>query len=573
MPVYRLIWAALCLTALLMTGLTLSHTDWDGPERLPLLRVGINYTRDDTPHLLVYEVPGAQARRAGVRAGDHIVELMNTRSLDDALGAVVDATDRAPVQITLQHPNGTTQSVTLTAGPAEVASALRVAGLSAPLMQGWTRVILGLGAAIALIAATLLYRQRQNPVAALLAISALIPATTPTSVVGYGPALTAAAMAVALTNIAILAFPDGRFATLTSRLLSTGNLIWLGVFFFWPDIHAQGIYPSMALSAVAVVARYRSSRHTTDRQQIRWAALGFAGAALFSAAAAIASSLSYRFNGLFDTIANDMATDALDLGNSLCLWGGLSVALLRFRLYDADVAITRSTVWVVVAPFLAIVFAALAEVLKVLLTPYFSSDGMSLAVAGVLTASLVQPVGERVKKVVERWSRAHLIALASDLPAAVRDMEEAADLPRMLEHVCRAAASALRAEAVSVAMLGEREGGEWTIGAHHGLSSAAARSWLAGHPPLNGLVTSINRDDPLFPLCFPLIAWPDGAQQAIGWMLVGRRPDSSIPDKGAIETLEGIAPTIGHALLAIQARNWRMATLAASLRKIAQGQV
>ena len=243
--------------------------------------------------------------------------------------------------------------------------------------------------------------------------------------------------------------------------------------------------------------------------------------------------------------------------------------MLRFRLYDADVAITRSTVWAVVAPLLAITFAALSEVLKVLLAPYFS-DGVSLAVAGVLTASLIQPVGDQIKKVVERWSRSHLIALATDLPAAVRDMEEAADLPRMLTHVCRATAPALRVEAVSVVVANDREG--WSIGAHHGLPAAPTRAWLAGEPPLRDLVTSTDPTDPLFPLRIPLIARPDGTERAIGWLLIGRRPDGSIPDKGAIATLEGLAPTIGHALLAMQARSTRMATLAASLRKIIRAQ-
>lgn len=262
MPVYRLVWSALFLATLLMTALTLRTTKWDGPERLPLLRVGINYTRDTTPYLLVYEVPGTLARKAGIRPGDHLVELMNSRDLDGALGTVVDARD------------GTMHRVTLTARAAEVAGALRVAGLSAPLMAWWTRLILALGAAIVLVAAMLLHRQRANPVATLLAATSLIAVATPTGIVGYEAALIAAAIAVAATNIAILSFPDGRFATSMVRVLVFGNLIWPAVFFLAPDLHPQGVYPSMALSELAVVAKYRSVRDMTDRQQIRWAALG-----------------------------------------------------------------------------------------------------------------------------------------------------------------------------------------------------------------------------------------------------------------------------------------------------------
>jgi hypothetical protein len=562
---YRLVWAALFLAALCATGLTLASIQWDGPERLPLLRLGINYTRDSTPWLLVYEVPGAEARRSGIRPGDHIVELAGQHAVDDGLGSVVDATEGMAIALAVQHRDGSRQHMAIRAGAAEVAGALTTVGLSARLMGGWTRMILGLGAVIALIVSALLYRQRRNPVAALLALAALIPVTMPTSLVGYQPALIAAAVGVALTNVAILAFPDGRFDTWLSRLLAVANLAWLGVFFVAPDLHAQGIYLAIALSELAVVMRYRRAQPGTDRQQIRWAALGFAGAAVFSLAAALASSLAYRLNGLLATILNDMLVDAFDLGNSLCLWGGLSIALLRFRLYDADVAITRSAVWLVAAPLLAILFGAVVEVAKVLLTPYFPSDGIALAIAGVLTASVVQPVGERVKAVVERWSRAQLITLAQELPQAVRDMEESADALRMMEHVCRAAAPALRVDRVVIASCLGGEDGRWGLVAHHGIAGDALGSWLAENAAGTALETLADRSDPLLPLRLPLVARPDGEPRAIGWMLVGRRPDGSIPDRGAITILEQVAPAIGHALLAITAREERFEALANAL--------
>ena len=541
MLLYRLGWAALFLAALVATGLTLARIQWDGPERLPLLRVGINYTRDATPYLLVYEVPGAEARRSGIRPGDHIVELADQRALDEALGTVVDARDGTAIALTVQHPDGSRRRAVLRASSGEVAAALHSVGLSESLMGGWSRMILGLGAAIALVASALLYRQRRNSVAALLAVAALVPVTMPTGLVGYQAALIAAAFGVALTNIAILAFPDGRFELRLSRMLALANLAWLGVFFLDPDLHAQGIYPAIALSELAVVARYRRSVRGIDRQQIRWAALGFAGAAIFSLAAAIVSALAYRFNGLLATIVNDMTTDALDLGNSLCLWGGLGIALLRFRLYDADVAITRSAVWVVAAPLLAILFGAVVEVAKVVLTPYFPSDGIALAIAGVLTASVIQPVGDRVRAVVERWSRANLIALAKELPQAVHDMEETADASRMMEHVCHAAAPAVRAERIALATCLDGEGGSWTIGAHQGISRQEVGEWLSGNEPPEALETAYDRTDPLLPLRVPLVARPDGEPRAIGWMLIGRRPDGSIPDSGAIAMLEEIA--------------------------------
>ncbi|MDB5719731.1 MAG: hypothetical protein JWP15_349, partial [Alphaproteobacteria bacterium] len=152
------------------------------------------------------------------------------------------------------------------------------------------------------------------------------------------------------------------------------------------------------------------------------------------------------------------------------------------------------------------------------------------------------------------------------LPQAVHDMEETADASRMMEHVCRAAAPAVRAERIALATCLDEEGGSWTIGAHQGISRQEVGEWLSGNEPPAALETAYERTDFLLPLRVPLVARPDGEPRAIGWMLIGRRPDGSIPDSGAIAMLEEIAPAVGHALLAITARERRMAALARSLR-------
>ena len=69
---------------------------------------------------------------------------------------------------------------------------------------------------------------------------------------------------------------------------------------------------------------------------------------------------------------------------------------------------------------------------------------------------------------------------------------------------------------------------------------------------------TIDREREMVSLIVPIVARPDGAAETIACLIVGRRPDGSVPDKGAIATLAAVTPAIGHAILAIAANKRRM---------------
>ena len=291
--------------------------------------------------------------------------------------------------------------------------------------------------------------------------------------------------------------------------------------------------------------------------------LGFAGSAIAAVLLVIVSLISYQFNDLRTVISLDMFMDVLDTLYSGLLWGGLLLALLRYRLYDADVVITRSAVWVAATPAIAFIFAALVEVLKQFAGPLFGNDFLLTPIAGVVTAMSIQPIAKWTERTIEAWSRRDLLALKKDLPAAVRDLREIDDRDRLLAYVCGTVRPAMRAQGVAIVVY---EGEGLILGHKVGNTDDEINVWLSQSDLApNRVDIDIDRGDTLFPIRIPLTARPMGDNQTIAWLLLGPRPDGSIQDKDARDTLVEAAPEIGHALHVISARRERNQAIVAGL--------
>ena len=557
--VYAGLWWLLLGAALAATAAAALESEWDGPYRVPLLRAGINYTRDSGPGLVVFDVSSAQARRAGIEGGDRIVAI-NDMAVDEGLDAVIDTPDGGSVALGLEEPGAPARTVTLALGPEHVGEALHSAGFGAAFMAGWTLAVILLGNLLGILASILLFRgDRANPVAALLALIPLVTAAAGWSGLPTAVSTPILGATLVLLPIALLAFPDGRFATRTSLVLLAANLLWAPMAWWAPMTHSQGALALLAASALAAIPRLRRTAALDQRQQLRWAMLGFAGSAICSLGLLACIHLQYARDDLWYVIVNDMASDLFDLAYTICLWGGLIVALLRYRLYDAEAAITRSAVWAIAAPLLAFFFAATIEVLKVALGPVFGNDMVIVPSAGALTAMLIAPLGSWIERRVEGWSRRDLIALGRELPAAASDLSENDDAGLLLDHASRAVARAMKARDAAILVQGQAG---WAPGASTGVPAEQVRAWLTEAAlPEGGEAVSVARGDPLFPLRVPLIARPAGEPQAIAWLLVGPRPDGSVQDRDARAVLADIAPALGRALHVIAARRRRFAAL------------
>jgi hypothetical protein len=144
---------------------------------------------------------------------------------------------------------------------------------------------------------------------------------------------------------------------------------------------------SLPPAAVCVVLRFRSSRGV-ERQQMRWVAAG-AAAAVIALVVSLPSGL-----GLAPGWISAIIFPAL-----LCPPVAVAVAVLRYRLYDLDLIISRTLTWALLTVLLGLGYAAVVLGLGRLLP-----EGSSLAVAAatLAAAAAFSPLRRRVQQGVDR---------------------------------------------------------------------------------------------------------------------------------------------------------------------------
>ena len=316
------------------------------------------------------------------------------------------------VTVALRLPDGRTRLLTqarrnLVEAPAdERARQLRV----------WARLLTGLLACTALLACSLLLALRRpaDPVAMLLALAFVGLAATIDPPLQFwlwtdrGIVLDVLGAGLFyFLLIALASFPDGVFVPRFFRWLVPIG-VPLAVLVSTPgvDEDVQGILAVVFLLAVlaAQVLRFRREPPGIVRQQIKWAGFGFAaGFFLILAAVMLAAALGddpSQYTPLMSLavlllFSSGMATVAL----------GLIVALLRFRLWEADTVITRSAAYAVVTVIVGVVWAASSDLVKLLITEALGreSEAGATTVSAIIAAGIFAPT----QSVVLGWTRRH----------------------------------------------------------------------------------------------------------------------------------------------------------------------
>jgi signal transduction histidine kinase len=141
---------------------------------------------------------------------------------------------------------------------------------------------------------------------------------------------------------------------------------------------------TFVVSVVALVARFVLSSGE-ERLQLKW----FAAAALLVVAT---TSLS--------AVTNSVAANVLQNLAFLCLYAALGIAVLKYRLYDIDVVISKAVLYGSLAVFITAVYAALVVGVGTLAGNRRSA--LLAAVAAAVVAVAFQPVRQRAGRLANR---------------------------------------------------------------------------------------------------------------------------------------------------------------------------
>ena len=376
------------------------------------------------------------------------------------------------------------------------------------------------------VCAILLKRRATDPVAALLCLAFLTWAIT--SSVDFASddvaSLLLDRLRFLLFALALSLFPDGSFQPrwTFAVAVASGAVCSLGLLETTGALPTRLFLPLAIICVIAAVSslavRSRSAESEAVRQQLKWVALGLTsgiglilfarGASKLSAASAIFQPMPILWEALFQ------------LGIVIIALGFLA-SLLRYRLFDAEAAISRSAALGVLTAAIVATFAGTEASIEWVGQQYLGMGigNISATMAAAIAAVLLNPLHNRIGDWAERHFQRDLVELKRQLPELLEHLAVTASPRELCAAVLPRINRAVHATRSAIIL--------------HGEVIAAA-----------GIDT-----DEIDSLHLPIhLALGCAACDGDARLLLGPRPDGSIYGADDVDAVQSILPALRHAL-------------------------
>ncbi|WP_294120211.1 hypothetical protein [Sphingomonas sp.] len=402
------------------------------------------------------------------------------------------------------------------------------------------------------VAWILLRRRPRDPVAALFGISFLL--WTISSSGDFTPSnqfdwrLLVDRLRFLPFATGLLFFPDGRWQMRRTAPIAGAifTIFFIGVAEATGLLATQAYLPLAVACVLAALAsllnRYRSL-DLTQQQQFKWIALGLVtGIGLILSARAGAA----LFPGGPKSMAQNILLEAMFQLGVVIIALGFLTSLLRYRLYDAETAISRSAAYAGLTLALVGTFSASETIIQTVGQRYFGSGigDLSGGIAAAIAAVLLTPLHGRISGWAEQYFQRDLIGLKSALPDLLDAPSLSASVSKLSAAVLPLIEGAVHAERSALVVDGR------LVGAR-GVTKIAAQRWIEQWDEPT-VADPFDRDDgALFPLRMAMRC-PLGRIRA--WLLLGPRPDGSFYGKDDLDALAEIVRPLQRALVLVAER-------------------
>jgi len=359
-------------------------------------------------------------------------------------------------------------------------------------------------------------------------------------------------------------FPDGRVHPRWAWIL----VAFGGVALFGNLVLLAGVLVGIA----SQVVRYRRFSTEEQRLQTRWAVLGVGiGLGFFAAGGLIfqlsLSSSEWRY-------VRWLIGTALFCG-AVAVPIGVALSLLRYRLWDAEAAWSRSAM---VAALTIVLTAVIAGGTALAQGAFGTSGPLAFSLATGAAAVIFVPLQKRLAAWADHRFLRDLTELKEGLPDLVNHLRETESVEGLADAVTTRIAPAVHATHVALAVpVGEH----WQALGTEGVAHEVANEWvttagLHAPPRLTGTRRHPWREavwhdpsDRQFPVRVALRAERSGGEIATeGWLLLGPRPDGSGYGPDDLEAVADVAGSVGRALQVVRVREGRADALNQKLDRI-----
>ncbi len=240
----------------------------------------------------------------------------------------------------------------------------------------------------------------------------------------------------------LLTFPTGRFVPRWSWLILA---FWI-ISFVWNSLPPflaqfqvlQVVVPLLTTLVVfggtlfIMIYRYVRVFDVTQRQQAKW----------FVYATVISLCLLFIGTGLPGGIPAESPSQLLfpiiTLFSSALFYLGLGFAILRYRLWDIDVLINRTLVYVMLTISLALIYFGLVIGLGALMrlfTGQLAQSPVVIVVSTLAIAAFFQPLRQRIQALIDRRFYRRKYNAAKTLEAFSATLRNEVDLDQLREHL------------------------------------------------------------------------------------------------------------------------------------------
>jgi hypothetical protein len=210
------------------------------------------------------------------------------------------------------------------------------------------------------------------------------------------------------------------------------------------------------------------------------------------------------------------------------------------------------------------VFGAAADAVKQLIYNYYGNSNSEgpVVIAAAIATILINPIQDRIQQWSEKKFQKNLFLLREDLPGNVRDMRETASLAEMLDEILFQVERGVRAVRGAIIV-------DDSVLSLRGVAREDADAWRIATLAARDQVEMCKASDRLFPIRVALVPSSD-EEQPIGYLLVGPRPDGSVPSREEQKALCQVSEEIARGIRTVIKREGREAEISATIAENAR---